>query len=167
MLADGLGKSRFAAVVDLVVQVGAHGGQPIVHIAAGGQPARQLEHAHHGIEVAVYHLGKARVLDLAGNDVTAGANPAAVHLGQRGSGKGLLRDVEVGEPGSQVRLQHRGNGRPGQRFGLATQLVQGLGQHRRQEMLAQQGKDLPDLHVGALEATQFRHEAARLAAGKL
>ena len=89
-----------------------------------------------------------------------------MHLREGGRGKGFDLDIQLSHPRSQLFCQYRFYLLPGQGIGMAAQLMHGLGQDRRQEVFAQQGKHLPDLDVGALEFPKFGDQAACLAAGK-
>ncbi len=81
-LTHSRGEGGLAPVIDLVVQVGAHGFEPVVQLASRLHPARQQQHAHDRIKIRVDYLRQPRVLYFQADPVAAGANPGQVYLGQ-------------------------------------------------------------------------------------
>ena len=160
------GKVRFPRIVNFMMKITTHGLQPFVHIASRRQPPGQAQHADHRIEIAVDDLSEPGILHLQHNLLASRANTRPMNLGQGCGGEGLLLDIESIDPCAEVLPQNGLHSRPGQWLGSTTQLVQGLGQGRWQEMLAQQGEHLANFDVGPLELAQLVDESARLAACK-
>ena len=77
-----------------------------------------------------------------------------MHLGQAGCGERPTFYGESRKARTQRLLKYGFNVTPRQRPGFGFQAVQGPGQWRWQKMFPQQGKQLADLDVAALELTQ-------------
>ena len=158
------GHRQFAGVIDLAVQLAAHFCHPGVHIAAGFDPAGEQQEAHNGVEIVIDQRSETGILHLEHEIAVAALTARAMHLGQRSRRQRLRIDAQIPVARPEALAHRRLQFGPGQRLRLRIEIVQGFGERRGQEVLTEQREHLPDLHVAAFEAAQFRRKAPRFTA---
>ena len=163
-LVRGAGHRQFAGVIDLAVQLAAHLFHPGVHIAAGFDPAGEQQQAHNGVEVVIDQRGETGILHLEHEIAVAALTARTMHLGQRSRRQRLRIDAQVPVARPEALAHCRLQLGPGQRLRLRIEIVQGFGERRGQKVLTEQREHLPDLHVAAFKAPQFRRKAPRFTA---
>ena len=162
-----LEEAAFGLVVGLLRELALGLGRHAGHVDAQRQQVEEAQQHGHVVHVARDRAGHAGVLDLEREDAPIRGR-RAMHLPDRGGGHGLPLEVrEALLPALAVlAAEHAADLLHGHGCGLRTQHGERLGELRRQDVIALQRHELPDLHGRAAQPPEPGREPRRVGRGK-